>query len=55
VVTIQIGGNDIGFSSIAEDCMSASPEATPCQEKYVHDAATRSASASGRPPRSWLT
>ena len=37
IVTIQIGGNDIGFSSIAEDCMSASPEGTPCQDKYVHD------------------
>jgi lysophospholipase L1-like esterase len=37
VVTIQIGGNDIGFSSIAEDCMSSSPEGTPCQDRYVHD------------------
>ncbi len=35
VVTVQIGGNDIGFSSIAEDCMSASPEGTPCQDRYV--------------------
>jgi lysophospholipase L1-like esterase len=35
VVTIQIGGNDIGFSSIAEDCTSASPEGTPCQDRYV--------------------
>jgi lysophospholipase L1-like esterase len=37
VVTIQIGGNDIGFSSIAEDCTSSSPEGTPCQDRYVHD------------------
>jgi lysophospholipase L1-like esterase len=38
VVTIQIGGNDIGFSSIAEDCASAtSNEGTPCQDRYVHD------------------
>jgi lysophospholipase L1-like esterase len=37
VVTIQIGGNDIGFSSIAEDCTSTSPEGTPCQDRYVHD------------------
>jgi lysophospholipase L1-like esterase len=35
IVTLQIGGNDIGFSSIAEDCMSASPEGTPCQDRYV--------------------
>jgi lysophospholipase L1-like esterase len=37
VVTIQIGGNDIGFSSIARDCTSTSPEGTPCQDRYVHD------------------
>ena len=34
-VTIQIGGNDIGFSSIASDCVSTSPQGTPCQDKYV--------------------
>jgi hypothetical protein len=34
---IQIGGNDIGFSSIAEDCTSTSPEGTSCQDRYVHD------------------
>jgi lysophospholipase L1-like esterase len=38
IVTLQIGGNDIGFSSIAEDCASAtSNEGTPCQDRYVHD------------------
>ena len=37
MVTIQIGGNDIGFSSVAEDCTSTSPEGTPCQDRYVHD------------------
>lgn len=35
VVTLQIGGNDIGFSEIAENCMSDSPEGTPCQDRYV--------------------
>ncbi len=35
IVTLQIGGNDIGFSSIAEDCSSTSPEGTPCQDTYV--------------------
>ena len=35
IVTVQIGGNDIGFSSIAEDCTSTSPEGTPCQDTYV--------------------
>src|SRR5215208_5367093 len=34
IVTLQIGGNDIGFSSIAEDCASAtSNEGTPCQDR----------------------
>ena len=37
-VTLQIGGNDIGFSSIGRDCASAtSNEGTPCQDRYVHD------------------
>ncbi len=35
VVTLQIGGNDIGFSGIARDCTSTSPEGTPCQDRYV--------------------
>jgi lysophospholipase L1-like esterase len=38
IVSLTIGGNDIGFSSIAEDCASAtSNEGTPCQDRYVHD------------------
>jgi lysophospholipase L1-like esterase len=38
IVTVQIGGNDIGFSSIAKDCASATAnEGTPCQDRYVHD------------------
>jgi hypothetical protein len=38
IVSLQIGGNDIGFSGIAEDCASAtSNEGTPCQDRYVHD------------------
>ena len=37
IVTLQIGGNDIGFSSIARDCTSTSNQGTPCQDTYVHD------------------
>jgi lysophospholipase L1-like esterase len=37
IVTLQIGGNDIGFSSIARDCTSTTNEGTPCQDRYVHD------------------
>ncbi|HMJ97501.1 MAG TPA: SGNH/GDSL hydrolase family protein [Thermoleophilaceae bacterium] len=35
IVTLQIGGNDIGFSGIAEDCFSESNQGTPCQDRYV--------------------
>ena len=37
IVTLGIGGNDIGFSSIAEDCFSETPFGTPCQDAYVVD------------------
>jgi len=35
LVTITIGGNDIGFSGIAEDCFSQNNTGTPCQDRYV--------------------
>jgi lysophospholipase L1-like esterase len=34
-VSLTIGGNDIGFTSIAEDCSSLVNSGTPCQDKYV--------------------
>lgn len=37
IVTLGIGGNDIGFSSIAQDCASPTPTGHPCQDKYVVD------------------
>jgi lysophospholipase L1-like esterase len=38
VVTLGIGGNDIGFSSIAQDCFSAtSSSGSPCHDKYVQN------------------
>jgi lysophospholipase L1-like esterase len=37
IVTIGIGGNDIGFSEIAENCPSATNAGTPCQDRYVVD------------------
>lgn len=37
LVTLGIGGNDIGFSSIAETCLTADPTGTPCQDHYVVD------------------
>jgi lysophospholipase L1-like esterase len=39
LVTLTIGGNDIGFSSIAEDCLDTTPANSghPCMDKYVVD------------------
>jgi lysophospholipase L1-like esterase len=37
LVTVGIGGNDIGFSEIIENCRSDTPEGHPCQDRYVHD------------------
>lgn len=37
VVSVGIGGNDIGFSEIIENCSSTSPEGQPCQDRYVVD------------------
>jgi hypothetical protein len=34
-VTLQIGGNDIGFTSIIQNCASATPFGHPCRDKYV--------------------
>jgi lysophospholipase L1-like esterase len=35
IVTLQIGGNDIGFSEISGNCTSTTNEGTPCQDRYV--------------------
>ena len=35
VVSITIGGNDIGFSSVAQDCITLNPFSTPCKDKYA--------------------
>jgi len=35
VVTLGIGGNDIGFTEIVENCASASPFGHPCRDRYV--------------------
>jgi lysophospholipase L1-like esterase len=35
IVTLQIGGNDIGFTSILQNCASATPFGHPCRDKYV--------------------
>ncbi len=35
VVTLGIGGNDIGFSDIVQDCASPTPFGRRCQDQYV--------------------
>jgi lysophospholipase L1-like esterase len=35
IVSIGIGGNDIGFSEIAKNCSSTTPYGHPCQDRYV--------------------
>ena len=34
VVSLTIGGNDIGFSEIIESCITFNPFSTPCKSKY---------------------
>lgn len=34
VVSLTIGGNDIGFSEVAESCITLNPFSHPCKEKY---------------------
>jgi lysophospholipase L1-like esterase len=34
VVTLQMGGNDIGFTSIIEGCVAILPLGSPCKNKY---------------------
>jgi lysophospholipase L1-like esterase len=34
VVSVTIGGNDIGFSEIAQSCVTINPFSTPCKDKY---------------------
>jgi hypothetical protein len=36
LVTIGIGGNDIGYSEIIQTCATGDRSGTPCQDHYVH-------------------
>jgi hypothetical protein len=35
LVTIGIGGNDIGFTEIIQNCATLNPFATPCRDRYT--------------------
>jgi lysophospholipase L1-like esterase len=34
VVSLTFGGNDIGFSEVAQSCITLNPFSTPCKDKY---------------------
>ena len=34
IVSLQIGGNDIGFTEILQNCVTYNPFARPCQDRY---------------------
>jgi hypothetical protein len=34
IVSLQIGGNDIGFTEILQNCATANPFGRPCQNRY---------------------
>jgi hypothetical protein len=34
IVSLTIGGNDIGFSEIAQSCITLNPFSSPCKDKY---------------------
>lgn len=36
LVTVGIGGNDIGFGEIVRACVSPTPFGTPCRDRYTH-------------------
>jgi hypothetical protein len=35
VVSLQIGGNDIGFTEILRNCATANPFGSPCRDRYT--------------------
>src|SRR5262249_54375533 len=37
VVSLQIGGNDIGFTEILQNCATLNPFAHPCRDRYVRN------------------
>ena len=37
LVTIGIGGNDIGFTEVIQNCVTYNPFSTPCRDRYVRN------------------
>jgi len=45
LVTLGIGGNHIGYTSILLHCLATAPTGSPCHDKYVHNGDDRIADA----------
>ncbi|GAA1776079.1 SGNH/GDSL hydrolase family protein [Actinomadura chokoriensis] len=43
LVTLTIGGNDVGLVGIAEDCVNLDPTATPCKGEFEDEVAQKTA------------
>lgn len=43
LVTLTIGGNDVGLVGVAEDCVNLDPTATPCKGEFEAQVAQRTA------------
>ena len=51
LVTLSIGGNDIGFSDLALDCVSALPFGSPCRDRYTRGSDQISARIAATAPK----
>ena len=51
LVTLTIGGNDIGFSDLAQDCVSVLPFGSPCRDRYTRGGDQISARIAATAPR----
>ena len=50
VASLQIGGNDVGFTEVIENCVTYNPFSHPCQDRYVvngHDEISARIAATG--------
>jgi lysophospholipase L1-like esterase len=51
LATISIGGNDIGFSDLAQDCVSVLPFGSPCRDRYTRNGDQISARIAATAPK----
>jgi lysophospholipase L1-like esterase len=51
LVTLTFGGNDIGFSDLAQDCVSVLPLGSPCRNRYTRNGDQISARIAATSPK----